>query len=125
MVSVKALVAFMAASIISVTASPMPVAGSNSLAARASAEIFMCEHDEWNGACTTDSVPLDTCKNVPAGWSNRITSIRNVSKDISKCTWYLNDNCGGEGYDNQVDADLADGDGKFSDSINSYSCKAD
>ncbi|KAK2807985.1 hypothetical protein FQN50_005067 [Emmonsiellopsis sp. PD_5] len=123
MVSLTALITFLAASAISVTATPM--AGSNPISARAaSAEIFMCEHGDWNGACTTDSVELNTCKNVPEGWHDRITAIRNVSQDISKCTWYLDDNCAGEGYDNQVDADLADGDGKFSDSINSYSCKA-
>ncbi|PGH16995.1 hypothetical protein AJ79_01379 [Helicocarpus griseus UAMH5409] len=95
MVSIKALVALVAINIISVTAIPVPEAGSSAdassktIAARAASSIYMCEHEEWNGQCTEDSVELGTCKNVPRGWKDRITSIRNNRKDNSKCTWYL------------------------------------
>ncbi|KAJ4324654.1 hypothetical protein N0V84_003778 [Fusarium piperis] len=32
-------------------------------------------------------------------------------------------NCNGKSYSNQEDANLADGDGTFNDSISSYSCR--
>lgn len=33
-----------------------------------------------------------------------------------------NANCGGDSYDNQEDADLGDGNGRFDESISSYIC---
>lgn len=33
------------------------------------------------------------------------------------------DNCRGASYKNQEDADLGDGNGRFNNSISSYSCK--
>ncbi|KAF6824472.1 hypothetical protein CPLU01_10829 [Colletotrichum plurivorum] len=61
--------------------------------------------------------------NVPSGWNDRISSIRNDSKSFYTCTWYLDAGCRGQSYANQEDANLADGNGRFNDSISSYSCK--
>ncbi|PGH27991.1 hypothetical protein AJ80_00246 [Polytolypa hystricis UAMH7299] len=130
MVSLKAFVALVAVNAVSVMASPAPVpvpaaeAAPAPAAVLAQASIYFCEHTYWNGACRNQLVTLDSCANVPSGWNDRISSIRNDSKTYYKCLWYLDANCKGGSYDNQEDANLADGNGRFNDSISSYSCKA-
>ncbi|KAI8648233.1 hypothetical protein NCS57_01491400 [Fusarium keratoplasticum] len=61
--------------------------------------------------------------NLPKAWNDRISSIKNQAKSAYKCTWYIGYNCNGKSYSNQEDANLADGDGAFNDSISSYSCR--
>ncbi|KAF2681002.1 hypothetical protein K458DRAFT_420920 [Lentithecium fluviatile CBS 122367] len=125
MVSFKSVAAVLAFNVLSATAAPAssPVEMRGEVNVLAQASIYMCKDIRWNGDCRNVLVNLDTCTNVPSGWNDVISSIRNDSRSNYKCTWYLNANCGGSSYDNQDDANLADGNGKFNDSISSYSCK--
>ncbi|KAI9791878.1 MAG: hypothetical protein M1816_003423 [Peltula sp. TS41687] len=97
-------------------ASPVPEA------AVTKASIFICSGIRWGGQCRNVLVRLNDCTNVPAGWNDRISSIRNDSRAEYKCTWYLDSHCNGQSYDNQDDADLKDGDGAFNGSISSWRC---
>ncbi|KAK3689896.1 hypothetical protein B0T22DRAFT_481079 [Podospora appendiculata] len=124
MVSMKALAAVLALN--AMTASAAPTAEAVQVADRAiaaQASIYFCEHTRWNGACRNVLVNLDRCTSVPDGWNDRISSIRNDSKSYYKCIWYIDGNCQGKSYDNQEDANLADGNGNFNDAISSYSCR--
>ncbi|KAF5003164.1 hypothetical protein FDECE_10273 [Fusarium decemcellulare] len=118
MVSIKALYSILAFQALAVSAAPKEP---NRLDAQGT--IFYCSNTRWNGECRTVLVPLNVCHNVPSAWNDRISSIRNNVKDRYTCTWYISYNCQGKGYSNQEDADLSDGDGKYNDSISSYSCK--
>lgn len=168
MVSLKATVALLGLVNMAVFAAPVAeAADAGTLVAQAS--IFMCKDTRWNGECQNVLVNLNTCSefhplaspikshspsiltllgrtaNVPDGWNDQISSIRNDSRSNYRCTWYLlvlhprlrlplrvqellinrfrNINCSGKSYANQDDANLADGNGQFNDSISSYSCK--
>ncbi|KAK3319884.1 hypothetical protein B0T19DRAFT_488114 [Cercophora scortea] len=121
MVSMKAVAAVLALNAMTAMAAPTGEVGDRAIAAQAS--IYFCEHIRWNGACRNALVDLDRCTNVPDGWNDRISSIRNDSKSYYKCTWFIDGNCEGASYDNQEDANLADGNGKFNDAISSYSCR--
>ncbi|KAM0259920.1 hypothetical protein ACHAPA_010527 [Fusarium lateritium] len=122
----KQIITILAFTVLSVSAAP----AEHKVAAKpgkmaAAASITYCANTRWNGECRTVGVPLDECRfkdNVPRGWNDRISSIRNNSKDTNICRWYKDWSCNGKSYGNQVDADLADGNGEFNDSISSYSC---
>ncbi|KAM5347836.1 hypothetical protein ACJ41O_007660 [Fusarium nematophilum] len=125
MVSLKALCSVLALQALAVSGAPADnpkgLTPPNKLAVEGS--IYYCSNIKWNGECRTVSVPLDRCHNVPKGWNDRISSIRNNVKGSYKCIWYRDYNCNGNTYDNQEDANLADGNGKFNDAISSYSCR--
>ncbi|KAK0732324.1 hypothetical protein B0H67DRAFT_640607 [Lasiosphaeris hirsuta] len=53
-------------------------------------------------------------------WDDRISCIKNISNKDNKCTW--DKGCKGASYDNQEDADLGDGDGRFNEAISSFIC---
>ncbi|KAH7234270.1 hypothetical protein FSOLCH5_013594 [Fusarium solani] len=125
MVSFKAFCSALAFQALAVSAAPAEEVPKftppNKLQAQAS--IFYCSNIRWNGECRAVGVPLDTCHNLPKAWNDRISSIKNQAKSAYKCTWYIGYNCNGKSYSNQEDANLADGDGAFNDSISSYSCR--
>ncbi|KAL0939226.1 uncharacterized protein CTRU02_205836 [Colletotrichum truncatum] len=122
MVSAKSVLCALSIQVIAVTAAPLASANPET-ALIAQASVHMCEHIRWTGACRNQLVPLDSCRNVPAAWNDRISSIRNDSRLDYKCTWYIHSNCRGASYSNQNDANLRDGNGRFNDSISSFSCK--
>ncbi|OHE92989.1 hypothetical protein CORC01_11712 [Colletotrichum orchidophilum] len=124
MVCIKSFIGAQAFQALAIMASPTPqISKDTGGELMAQASIYMCEHTYWNGQCRNELVDLNRCYNVPGGWNDRISSIRNDSKSFYKCVWYLDGNCQGGSYENQEDANLADGNGRFNDSISSYSCK--
>ncbi|KEZ39135.1 hypothetical protein SAPIO_CDS10533 [Scedosporium apiospermum] len=128
MVSIKAIYTALVLPVLMVTAAPvddLPIAkdGTDISPLAVKASITYCEHTNWNGQCETRLQPLTECYNLPSSWNDRISSIRNDSRSSYKCTWYEHGNCQGRSYDNQNDANLADGDGFFNDRISSWSCK--
>ncbi|KAI9147122.1 hypothetical protein HJFPF1_13154 [Paramyrothecium foliicola] len=127
MIVLGTLIAALAMQPLAVGAVPLAAADGHSTKAStkilADASVYMCEHTRWNGACLNVLVPLNSCQNVPGGWNDRISSIRNDSRNYYHCVWYTDGNCGGTAYDNQEDADLSDGNGRMNDSISSWSCR--
>ncbi|KAF6805822.1 hypothetical protein CMUS01_08112 [Colletotrichum musicola] len=123
MVSIKSLLALLAVQAMTAAAAPAPVSDDPAMELMAQASIYFCSDIRWNGECRNHLIDLDKCTNVPSGWNDRISSIRNDSKSFYTCTWYLDAGCRGQSYGNQEDANLADGNGRFNDSISSYSCK--
>ncbi|KAF1958085.1 hypothetical protein CC80DRAFT_560326 [Byssothecium circinans] len=125
MVSIKATAVVVALNIFTAAAAPAMslITSRDDSHILAQASIYICRDTRWNGQCQNVLVNLDSCANVPNGWNDVISSIRNDSRSNYKCVWYLDSNCNGASYDNQDDADLSDGNGRFNDSISSYSCK--
>ncbi|KAK4442631.1 hypothetical protein QBC34DRAFT_338268 [Podospora aff. communis PSN243] len=121
MVSFRLFLATLASN--ALLAASAPTLALRGLASRAPmVQIEFCEKTYWAGECEIVSVEEARCTSVPEGWNDRISSIRNVDRDDFKCTWYLDGDCEGQSYDNQEDADLGDGNGRFDESISSYIC---
>ncbi|EEU34500.1 uncharacterized protein NECHADRAFT_106577 [Fusarium vanettenii 77-13-4] len=108
MVSLKALCSVLAFKALAVSAAPaaeLPKAPSSTAPTSAGTASAEASAFPWTSA------------------NDRISSIKNQAKGSYKCTWYIGYNCNGKSYSNQEDANLADGDGAFNDSISSYSCR--
>ncbi|KAK0616096.1 hypothetical protein B0T17DRAFT_367999 [Bombardia bombarda] len=127
MFSVKTIVAILAFGAASVAAAPAPApepvaspAAVGLLAVQSA--VRMCKDSEWRGDCKTVLVDLGVCTNISGDYNDKISSIENQSSGNTKCTWYIDGNCNGSSYSNQKDAKLQDGNGKFNDSISSFSC---
>ncbi|KAK4454331.1 hypothetical protein QBC34DRAFT_156975 [Podospora aff. communis PSN243] len=86
------------------------------------AKVIICDNTHFRGDCKTVEVELDTCAKVEKEWNDRISSIENTSRAAFRCVWYINNKCEGDGYANQKDDDLGDGNGAFSESISAYRC---
>jgi hypothetical protein len=126
MVSFKTLLVALVAQGLAVSATPIDTtAVEHKIAARADGQIYYCEHAKWKGTCRTVSVPLSECRNIHPDWNDRVSSIKNNQKGSTKCVWYREPNCkvtNTPAYTNQEDANLADGNGNYNDSISSYEC---
>ncbi|KAM0193544.1 hypothetical protein ACHAPI_007613 [Fusarium lateritium] len=135
----KQIITILAFPVLSVSAAPAErkvMAKPGKMAAAAS--ITYCANTRWNGECRTVGVPLDECHSKTMSQVDG-TTVSVLSVTIPKIhtpadgisivlVGALTDstrdwNCNGKSYGNQVDANLADGNGEFNDSISSYSCR--
>ncbi|KAK0649577.1 hypothetical protein B0T16DRAFT_133867 [Cercophora newfieldiana] len=122
MVSFRLVLAAVASHLLLASSAPTSPILARDLVPRAEVEVKYCEKTNWDGECRTVTVTEATCMNMLDAWNDRVSSIKNVDKDEFKCTWYMDANCTGESYDNQEDADLGDGNGRFDEVISSYIC---
>jgi hypothetical protein len=60
--------------------------------------------------------------NFPKGWDDGISSIQNLRPNNFECVWWQHSGCNGEKYDNQVEGNLADGNGAWNDRISAFRC---
>ncbi|KAK0666037.1 hypothetical protein QBC41DRAFT_305579 [Cercophora samala] len=130
MFSLKNIVTLLALAVFSASAAPaadVSVAEAASeqpaiVARQAWASVYACQHVWWGLPCQGFSPYAGQCIGVPAGYNDRISSIRNNNKNNFHCVWYEHGGCTGRSYANQEDANLADGDGFFNDRISSMRC---
>ncbi|KAM7187078.1 hypothetical protein V8F20_011146 [Naviculisporaceae sp. PSN 640] len=103
-------------------ATAAPIAGPTPvLSKREDVWILGCEHIRWGAPCVYISSPAGACKDLPPEWNDKFSSVQRNSPS-GTCTWYEHPNCGGQGYGNQNDANLADGNGWWNDRISSFRC---
>ncbi|KAM7194853.1 hypothetical protein V8F33_007051 [Rhypophila sp. PSN 637] len=123
MFSIKSIMAIAAFGMLSASAAPAANGEEASIVARQNtAYVFACQNIRWGTPCTTFALAPGACTNVPSGWNDNISSIRNNDNGRFHCVWYEHGGCGGRSYSNPEDANLADGDGFFNDRISSIRC---
>ncbi|KXX81183.1 hypothetical protein MMYC01_201587 [Madurella mycetomatis] len=124
MIALKSLAAILALGVISATAAPADNVVETKLvkARQNTVQVHVCEHIDWRGACRIFTSNAGACFNLPSEWNDRISSIQNLQSSNFHCVWWQHGGCTGEQYDNQEDADLADGNGAWNDRISSWRC---
>ncbi|KAF9877037.1 hypothetical protein CkaCkLH20_05303 [Colletotrichum karsti] len=124
MFSINLILNILAAQAAVVLAAPVDeAAGSPVLVPRADVSVYMCADSRFRGECITDNIQTGSCFNVRPEMIDRISSIRNNDRGSTQCTWYRERECRGEGYRNQDDSNLGDGNGRFNDAIRSMECR--
>ncbi|KAK0664613.1 hypothetical protein QBC41DRAFT_359084 [Cercophora samala] len=111
MFNLKSLTVFAALAVLSVTAQDRNA-------------IYACKNPWWDGPCRTFYGGRNECVNFSGSWNDAISSIRNSGGGNGwHCQWWEHANCKGLVYQNQDDANLHDGNGRFADRLSSFRCR--
>ncbi|KAK4642633.1 hypothetical protein QC761_511295 [Podospora bellae-mahoneyi] len=114
MFNVKSLAVLVALGVLSVTAS-------QSNGGQEQISVYACKDPWWGGQCRTFYGGRNECVNFSGSWNDVISSIRHSGKGWH-CQWWEHANCQGLVYQNQDDANLSDGNGRFDNRISSFRC---
>ncbi|KAK3995532.1 hypothetical protein QBC44DRAFT_319725 [Cladorrhinum sp. PSN332] len=88
-----------------------------------STKVYYCQHVNFEGICTWETIPLGPCVNVIPSLRNEISSLANAYPGRTGCRWYTDLDCTGSYLNSDFDRDLYQGGtGPFNDKLESLRC---